>query len=121
MPIPSMVDLHRPAGDGIDIAAAAIDEGHSTGIMLGPEFQAPLTEVVFVVKAEFFEAGPGYIGELELHLAGSAAGLTSLGNVLHTTARRLDHLVVGAATGIDKAITESHGQVEGELRDLEAL
>ncbi len=81
---------------------------------------APSREVL-IVEAQFFEAGAGHVGELQLKLLRGAAGLAALGDTLHPGARGLHHLVVGAAPRTDGAVTKPHRHIVTKLRDLKAL
>jgi len=53
-------------------------------------------QVVLIIQAQFFEAGAGHVRELQFHLLRGAAGLAALGDVLHSAARGLHHLIMGA-------------------------
>ena len=110
-----------PFGDLVGGGAAAGDEGFSPRVVRVPQREGALAQVVFVVEAEFFEAGAGDVGELELGLFGSAAGLAAFGDVLHAAARGLDHLVVGAAARGDIPLAKPDGDIVAKLRELEAL
>ena len=54
-----------------------------------------------VVFEEFFEAGAGNVGQLELGFLGGAAGATAFEDVLLARAGGLNHLVAGAAEAVD--------------------
>jgi hypothetical protein len=63
---------------------------------------------------EVLETGPGDVGEFEFGFFGGAAGLAPFENVLFAGAGGLHHLVPGAGTPVDKAITETHRAVEND-------
>jgi len=89
--------FHDPGGYLVCCLAAACYKGLSAGVVAGPEGEAAVSEEVFVVEAEFFQAGAGDLGEFELHFFGGGAGRAAFGDILDAAAGGLDHLVVGAA------------------------
>jgi hypothetical protein len=80
----------------------------------------PLPQIVFIVEAQLFQAGPRHVGQLELGFLRRSRRLTALGDILRPAARRLHHLVAGPALAFDEALAEAHGDVVDQLRQLEA-
>jgi hypothetical protein len=68
-------------------------------------------EVIPVVIQEFFEAGTGYIGELQLGFLGGASGFTSLEEVLFAGTGGLDHLVDSSVPFAEVFVCEVEGEV----------
>src|ERR1043166_8905631 len=83
-----------PGLDLVNGGAAPGLKAEERGVPWRPLFKTPVPEKVLVVAAEFLETGAGDVGELELGLFRSAAGLASLGDVFAAAARGLNHLVV---------------------------
>ncbi len=117
----SSTHVSGPGGHGVGGGGAARDKLRPAWVFAGPEREGALTEEVFVVEPEFFEAGAGYVGEFEFGFLGGAAGLAAFGDVLHAGTRGLDHLVVGAAALFEVAVAETDGHVVRKLGDLETL
>ncbi len=86
-----------------------------------PQREATLAQKIFVIQLQFFQAGAGHIGEFQFGLFRSACCLTSLCDVLHSTAGRLHHLVMRATALANVAITKAHSDVIHQLRDLKTL
>jgi len=97
------------------------DQRLAAGVMFRPRRQAAVSQVVFVVQLEFFQAGARHVGQLQFHLFRGAAGLAAFGYILHPAARGLHHLIVGTAALFDIPSTKPHRHVVAELRDLKAL
>ena len=57
------MDLPHPLGDLVGGGASPGDERFPAGVVAGPKRKGALAEEVFVVEAEFFEAGSGDVGE----------------------------------------------------------
>src|SRR5579872_147927 len=113
--------LARPLGYLVGGGAAAGNQVCPARIFAVPQGKAALAEKVFVIEAQFFEAGAGYVGQLEFGLFGGARGLAALSYVLHSAASGLHHLVVGTAALLDVAVTEADGHVVNQLRHLKTL
>src|SRR6185295_7632563 len=58
--------------------------------------------------------------QLELGFLRSSRGLAALGDVLHSAAGRLHHLVAGSAAAVDVTLAETYRDVVDQLRQLEA-
>ena len=80
-----------------------------------------MTQKVFVIEEQFLKAGPGHAGELEFRFLRRAAGLAAFGYVLHSAARRLDHLVPGTAAKRHIAIAKTHRQIVTKSRQLKCF
>src|SRR6185369_8769217 len=83
--------------------------------------QPPLSQEVFIVEPQLLQTGPRHVGQLELGFLRSPRRLAPFGNVLHSTPRRLHHLVAGSAPAVDVALAETYRHVVDELCQLEAL
>ena len=122
MPLPVRLGcFHDPGGYFVCCLAASCDEGFAAGVVGGPEREAAVAEEVFVVEAEFFQAGAGDLGEFEFCFFGCGAGRATFGDVLDAAAGGLDHLVMGAAAWVDVAVAEADGDVVDELGELEGF
>jgi hypothetical protein len=66
---------------------------------------------ILIVQAQLLQTCPGHAGQLELHLFGGRTGLASFSNILHSAARRLNHLIMGPALFIDVPVTEPYGHI----------
>src|SRR5690625_1060285 len=118
-----LIDAHisDPGNDLVGHGEAPLNEVVAARVVVGPEVQAALSQEVFVVEAEFFEAGARHVGQLELHLFGRAARDAALGDVLHAGSCSLHHLVVGAAAQADVSVAEAYREIIDKLRHDEAL
>lgn len=83
--------------------------------------QAMLAQIVFVVEAQLFQAGAGHAGQLEFGFLGRSAGRAAFGDVLHTAARGLHHLIPRPAAGRDIPSAKPHRHVIAQPRQLKAL
>ena len=110
-----------PGLDLVNGGAAPGLKAEERGVPWRPLFKTPVPEKVLVVAAEFLETGAGDVGELELGLFRSAAGLASLGDVFAAAARGLNHLVVRAAAPVKVTVAETHGHVVDQLREVKAF
>lgn len=68
-------------------------------------------EVIVVVFEEFFQGGPGDIGELEFHLGGGDGCFAAFEDVLFAGASGLDHLIDGAIASFEVTLGEAEGEV----------
>lgn len=89
------------AGLAVEVAQAA-----RVGMVRCPFGEATRAEEIAVILEEFFEAGAGYVRELDLGFLGSARGLAAFDDVLLARAGGLDHLVVGAVALGEEAVAE---------------
>jgi hypothetical protein len=64
--------------------------------ILGPNAQTSCAQKILVIDQKFFQAGPGYAAEFELHLLGAALSLAALRDVLFSGAGGLYHLIDSA-------------------------
>jgi hypothetical protein len=83
--------------------------------------QPSLPQEIFVVEPQLLQAGPRDVGQLELSFLRSARRLAPLGNVLHSAARRLHHLIASSAPAVDVSLAETYRNVVDQLPQLEAL
>jgi hypothetical protein len=67
-----------------------------------------------VIFQQFFEAGAGDIGELDLGFLGCAAGAAAFEDVLFAGAGGLDHLVGGAAALVHEMGAKAGGGIEDD-------
>ena len=69
-----------------------------------------LAQQVFVVEAEFFQAGPGHVDQFQCHLFGGSSGFAAFGDALEFAAGCLDHLIMSTAATKDLlGIREAEG------------
>lgn len=113
--------ISDPRNNFVGMGKASFDKVVPARVGVRPEWQAALTKEVFVIKAEFFEAGAGYVGQLEFHLFGCTTCYAAFGNILHAGPRGLYHLVVRAAAQTDVSVAETNGEIVYQLRHDEAL
>src|SRR5262245_51113594 len=97
----SMALFSGPLSYTIGALATARNETGSAWVFAIPKTQATLAKKVFVVQTQLLQAGSSYVGQFEFGLLGCARGLAALRDVLHSTARRLHHLVMGTAALFD--------------------
>jgi len=116
-----LCSLLDPGGYLVRGLAATCHQSISAWVMARPQAELSVSEEVLVIQMEFFQAGAGHLGELELHFFGCGAGLAAFSDVLHAAAGGLDHLVVGAAAPVDVAITKTDGHVVDQLGELETF
>jgi hypothetical protein len=67
----------------------------SPRIFAAPLLESALAQVVFIVESEFFQAGPRYIGQLQLYFFRSSAGFSPFSDILCAATGSLHHLIVG--------------------------
>ena len=84
-----------------------------------PEFVAAGSEEIAVIFEEFFKAGPGDVGQLDLGLAGGSARLAAFQDILFSGTSGLDHLVVGSGTAVDELIAKEDRRIVNDAGFLE--
>lgn len=82
---------------------------------LGPDFEITRAEEVVVVVQQFFKAGPGDVGQLNLGFLGGEGGFAAFENVLFSGARGLDHLIDRAVAFGQKLVGEAEGDVVNDF------
>ena len=88
--------------------------------LLFPSRQTPLTEEIFVVQNQFFQAGAGDVRELDLGFLRSARSNAAFGDILDPAPRGLHHLVVRAGALLDETVAENHCGIENQTGSLKA-
>jgi hypothetical protein len=101
--------------------ATAINQVLPARILALPDRQTPLAKEIFVVEAEFFQAGARHIREFEFGLFGCSRRLAPFRDILDPGPCRLDHLVMSTTSLINEAVAKTHGDIERQLSDLKAL
>jgi len=86
-----------------------------------PQRQPALPQEVLIIQTQFLKTGASHIGELEFGFLRRAAGLASLGDILHPGTRGLYHLIMCSAALLNVTITEAHRHVIDQLSDLKTF
>ena len=87
-------------------------------MILLPKRQLALPQKVLIVEQQLFQAGAGHADQFQFEFFGCAGGHAAFGNVLLAAAGGLHHLIMGAGTATDPAITKYYGSVINDFRHL---
>lgn len=79
---------------GLILAVRQFPHSNRLRVVFCPESQPFLSQIILIIKKQFFKTRPCYSYELQLGLLGSARHHTALGDVLLAAAGRLHHLVM---------------------------
>lgn len=96
---------------GFVILASEFADVEGFFVVFFPDAVTSCAEVVAVVFEEFFEAGSGYVGELDLGFGGGDGGFAAFYDVLFAGTGGLDHLVDGAVGFGEVLLCEVIGEV----------
>src|SRR3989338_11094964 len=89
-------------------------------VVLVPLPLASLSQEILIVQQQLVQAGPRYIHQAQLCVAGGRSRSAALRDVLPAAARRLHHLIMGARTLIYKPVAERHCRIVNHRGHLEA-
>lgn len=76
---------------------------------------------ILPIKPELFQTGSCYVSQFQLSLFRSSTGLTAFGNVLHSRACSLLHLVMSTALFTDIGVTKADCDIKDQLCQLKAF
>lgn len=65
IPQSTLIFFFNPAGYIIGIGASSYDQQFSSGVVLFPYSPASLSQEIFIIKTQLFQAGSCHAGELE--------------------------------------------------------
>ena len=85
---------------------------------LAPDRCISHSQKILIVGQQLFQACPRHIGQLQLHLLGSARGFRSLNNILFSRTRRLHHLIDRAVALFQKPRAKPISEIIHDLRLL---
>jgi hypothetical protein len=114
-------DFPDPGGYLVGGCAAPCYQGGPPRVADRPLGKIALAQEVLIVQKQFFETCPGHAGQLEFGFSGSAAGFAAFGDILHSAARRLHHLVTGAASERNETVAKPNCHIEAQPRQLKCL
>lgn len=101
---------------GFVFLAAEFADVEGFFVFFFPDTVASCAEVVAVVFEEFFEAGSGYVGELDFGFGGGDGGFAAFEDVLFAGTGSLDHLVDGSVGFGEVLLCEVVGEVVDDFR-----